>query len=65
MEFFVKLVNGSHQLTTFTKSSILDVWVGSECAFAVISNKHQYQYEIEDFQLKNRKMKLKAGKTAQ
>ena len=43
MGLFVKLANGSHHLTTFTKSSILDVWVGSECAFEVISDEHQYQ----------------------
>ena len=64
MELFVKLVNDSHQLTTFTKSSTLDVWVGSECAFAVISDEHQYQYGMEDFHLKNRRMKPKTGKTA-
>ena len=50
MELFVKLVNGSHQLATFTKSSILDVWVGSQCASAVISDEHQYQYGMVDFQ---------------
>ena len=31
MELFAKLVSGSQQLTIFAKSSILDVWVGSEC----------------------------------
>ena len=49
MNLLVKLVNGSHQLTTFTKSSILDAWVGSKCAFAVISDERQYQYGMEDF----------------
>ena len=49
MELFVKLVNSSHQLTAFTKSSILDGWKGSECAFAVILDEHQYQYGMEGF----------------
>ena len=43
VELSVKLVNGSQQLTTFAKSFILDVWVGSECAFAVVLDEHQYQ----------------------
>ena len=62
MKLFVKLVNSSQQVTSFAKSSILDVWMGSECAFAVVSDKHQYQYGIKDFQLKNRGMKRKSGK---
>ena len=37
MELFAKLVNGSQQLITFSKNSNLDAWVGSEWAFAVIS----------------------------
>ena len=45
-----KLVNGSQQLTTFVKSSILDVRVGSQCVFAVVSEEHQYQYGMEDIQ---------------
>ena len=49
MELYVKLVNGSHLLTTVTKSSILDIWVGFEYAFAGISEEHQYQYGMEDF----------------
>ena len=43
MAFFVELVNGSQQLTTFAKSSILDVRVGSESTFVVVSDEHQYQ----------------------
>ena len=50
MAFFVELVNGFQQLTTFAKSSILDVWMGSESAFVVVSDEHQYQQGIEDFQ---------------
>ena len=49
-ELFVKLVKGSQQLTIFAKSSILDVWVGSECVFAVVSHEHKYQYGMENFQ---------------
>ena len=30
MEQFVKIVNGIKLLTVFTKSSILDVWMGSK-----------------------------------
>ena len=50
MELFTKLVNGSLELTTSGKNYMLDVSVGSECAFAVVSDEHQYQYGIEDFQ---------------
>ena len=32
MELFAEIVNGLQQLTDFTKSSILDVWLSSECA---------------------------------
>ena len=35
MELFSQLVNGSKTLTIFAKGSILDVGLGSECAFAV------------------------------
>ena len=49
MELFAKLINGFQQLTTFAKTSILDVSVGSECAFAVVSDKHQYHYGMEGF----------------
>ena len=52
MKLLGKLVNGSQQLTTFIKSSILDVRVGSECVFAVVSEEHQYQYGMEDIQSK-------------
>ena len=52
MKLLGKLVNGSQQLTTFVKSSILDVRVGFECVFAVVSEEHQYQYGMEDIQLK-------------
>ena len=34
------------------KSSILDVWVSSECASAVVSEEHQNQYGMEDFRKK-------------
>ena len=50
MELFIKSVYGSQELTTFAKSTILDVRVGSEWAFAVVSEKHEYQYGIKDFQ---------------
>ena len=62
MEFFVELIYSSQQLTTFAKSFILDVWVGSECAFAVVSDEHQYQYGIEDFQQKIGGWNPKSGK---
>ena len=32
MKFFVKIVNDFQQSTIFTKSSIVDVWQGSEYA---------------------------------
>ena len=50
MRLFWKLVNDYQQLTTFAKSSILDFWFGSECAFAVVLDKYQDQYGMEDFQ---------------
>ena len=50
MKLLAKLVNGSQQLTTFTKSSILDVRTGSECVFAVVPEEHQHQYGMKDFQ---------------
>ena len=40
MELFAKLVSGSYQLTIFAKHSIADVWVGSEDASAVVSDRH-------------------------
>ena len=46
----MKLLYGSQELTTFAKSSNLDVQVCSECAFAVVLDKHLHQYGIEDFQ---------------
>ena len=33
MELFVKLVNGIKLLTIFTKSSVLDIWMGSKYTF--------------------------------
>ena len=36
MELFTKIVNGLKPLTNFAKNSILDVWQGSEYAFAFI-----------------------------
>ena len=30
MELFVKIVNGFQSLIVFAKSSVLDVWLGSE-----------------------------------
>ena len=50
MDLFVKVDNGSYQLTTFTESSILGVWESSECGFEVISDKKWYKYGMEDFQ---------------
>ena len=38
MEFFAKKVNGSHPLTLFAKSSILDVWQVSEYASETIKS---------------------------
>ena len=35
MERFAKMVNGWKPLTIFAKSSILYVWLGSECTYAV------------------------------
>ena len=32
MELFAKIVNGFQLSTIFTKKSILDVWLSSECA---------------------------------
>ena len=52
IELFVKLVNGSQQLTNFAKYSILNVWLDSECAFVIVLDEHQYQYGMENFQLK-------------
>ena len=49
MEFFAKLFNGFQQLTTYEKNLILDVWVGSECTFAAVSDEH-HQYCKEGFQ---------------
>ena len=49
MELFVKLVN-SQQLTTFAKSSMLNVFVSFECAFVVVSDEHQYQFGMDGFQ---------------
>ena len=34
MEFFIKIVNGFQWLTIFAKSSILDIWLGSETTSA-------------------------------
>ena len=54
MELFAKLVNRSQQLTIFTKHSITDVWVGSECASAVVSDTPKpvcngaFSFRIED-----------------
>ena len=32
MKLFAKIVNGLKPLATFAKSSILDFWLGSDCA---------------------------------
>ena len=37
MELFAKMVNGLKLLTVFTKSSILDVWQGSEYDSIIIT----------------------------
>ena len=45
MKLFAKVVNGFHSLTTFTKSSMLDDCLGSECAsdhtFAITHKYHE------------------------
>ena len=33
MELFAKIINDFQPITIFAKSCIIDVWVGSECAF--------------------------------
>ena len=38
MELFLKIINGRKPLTIFAKSSILDVWLGSERAFGLVSS---------------------------
>ena len=48
MEFFVKLINSFQQLAALANSSILDVRMGSACAYAVVSDEHQYQDGMED-----------------
>ena len=50
MEFFVKLINSFQQLAVLANSSILDVRMGSACAYAVVSDEHQYQDGMEDSQ---------------
>ena len=61
MELFATLVNGSQQLTIFAKHPITDVWVGSECASAVVSDTPKpvcngaFSFRIEDESQKSRK----------
>ena len=50
MEFFVKLINSFQQLAVLVNSPILDVRMGSACAYAVVSDEHQYQDGMEDSQ---------------
>ena len=50
MDFFVKLINSFQQLAALANSSILDVRMGSACAYAVVSDEHQYQDGMEDSQ---------------
>ena len=50
MEFFVKLINSFQQLAALANSSILDVRMGSACAYAVASDEHQYEDGMEDSQ---------------
>ena len=50
MEFFVKLINSFQQLAVLANSPILDVRMGSACAYAVVSDEHQYQDGMEDSQ---------------
>lgn len=35
IKFFAKIVNGFQLITVFPKTSILDIWLRSECAFAI------------------------------
>ena len=46
MEIFAKTVNSFQTLSIFAKSCILDVWLGSECDFAVDFETIQYIYLV-------------------
>ena len=44
-EFFAKKVNGFQLLAIFTESSVLDFWLGSECASSAVNYFHKQLYK--------------------